>query len=414
MRVTIEPGKLSGRVRAVSSKSQAHRVLFCAAFSDHETLINDLIRSDDIDATLRAVAALGAQVKEEPERIRIVPVNREKVFCSTGCVTDGRIIDIGESGTTMRFLLPLLGTDGIATELKCHGRLGKRPMGELLSELSAKGMEFDQTDCSLRTRNRLLPGAYKLPGNVSSQYISALLTALPLLNGESTLEIMGDLSSAGYVDMTMDVLRTFGADIVPGDHMYVIKPAGAYHSPGEIRIEGDWSAGAYWIAAQSLGSDVTVEGLSDTSYQPDRAVKMLLIRIMAGDAEIDIDACPDLMPVLAVTAAGVSGQTRFVNAARLREKESDRIDTTEKMIKSLGGLCEADEDSLVVTGKPEGLSGGTVETFGDHRIAMSAAVASTICRKTVTINGADAVTKSYPGFWKDFSKCTTQSVTITD
>ena len=414
MKVTIEPGKLSGRVRAVSSKSQAHRVLFCAAFSDHETLIRDLIRSDDIDATIRAVTALGARVDEEPAGIRIIPVNREKICCAQDRMTKVQIIDIGESGTTLRFLLPLLGIDGFLTALKLHGRLGKRPMGELLRVLSAKGMLFEQTDCSLRASNRLSPGAYKLPGNVSSQYISALLTALPLLEGESTLEIQGDLSSAGYVDMTLDVLRRFGADIILDNNWYVIKPVGAYDSPGEICIEGDWSAGAYWIAAQFLGSDVTVEGLSDTSYQPDRAVNTLLPRIMAGDAEIDIDACPDLLPVLAVTAAGVSGQTRFVNAARLRAKESDRLDTTAKMIRSLGGMCETDQDSLVVIGKEEGLSGGTVESCGDHRIAMSAAIASTICRETVMISGADAVTKSYPDFWKDFSKCTTQSVTITD
>lgn len=414
MKVTIEPGKLSGCLKAVSSKSQAHRVLFCAAFSDHETLIKDLIRSDDIDATIRAVTALGARVDEEQEGFKIVPVNRKEICNAKDRMTDVRVIDIGESGTTLRFLLPLLGIDGIPTELKLYGRLGKRPMGELLSELSEKGMAFEQADCSLRTQNRLSPGMYRLPGNVSSQYISALLTALPLLTGESILEIRGDLSSAGYVDMTLDVLRRFGADIKLDHNRYGIKPVGAYDSPGEICIEGDWSAGAYWIAAQRLGSNVTVEGLSNTSYQPDRAVNSLLSRIMAGDAEIDIDACPDLLPVLAVTAAGVSGQTRFVNAARLRAKESDRLDTTAKMIRSLGGLCETEKDSFVVTGKEEGLSGGTVEACSDHRIAMSAAIASTICEKTVTINGADAVTKSYPDFWKDFSKCTTQSVTITD
>ena len=414
MRISIEPGKLSGRVRAVSSKSQAHRVLFCTAFSDRDTLIKDLIRSDDIDATIRSLVAIGAEAEEKPEGIKIKPVDREKTFNSADRMTDVRIIDIGESGTTLRFLLPLLGTDGIATELKLHGRLAKRPMGELLRELSEKGMEFELKDRSLFTRNRLSSGTYKLPGNVSSQYISALLTALPLMAGESSLEITGGLSSAGYVDMTLDVLRMFGADIVPYNHTYVIKPVGRYRSPGLISIEGDWSAAAYWIAAQSLGSDVTVDGLSDTSYQPDRAVKTFLSQIMAGNAEIDVDPCPDLLPVLAVTAAGVDGQTRFVNAARLRTKESDRLDATGKMIRALGGLCETDENTLTVIGKAEGLSGGTIEAFGDHRIAMSAAVASTICGKTVTINGADAVSKSYPDFWKDFSRCTTQSVTITE
>ena len=418
MRVKIEPGKLSGRVKAVSSKSQAHRVLFCAAFADRETLIRDLVRSDDIDATIRAGEALGADVKEVPEGMVMMPVGRDdpekKDSDYRSQKTHVRTIDIGESGTTLRFVLPLLGIDGKMTEIQMHGRLAQRPMEELLSELSKNGMDFDQTGQTLRTQNKLSHGAYRLPGNVSSQYISALLTALPLLAQESTIEITGDLSSSGYVDMTLDVLRMFGADVSLADKTYIIKPVGTYRSPGEISIEGDWSAGAYWIAAQSLGSDVAVTGLSDASYQPDRMVKTLLTRIKEGNAVIDIDPCPDLLPVLAVTAAGVSGQTRFVNAARLRTKESDRLETTKKMIKSLGGLCETDEDSMTVTGDSAGLKGGTVEAFGDHRITMSAAVASTICRETVTINGADAVSKSYPDFWKDFTRCTTQSVTITD
>ncbi|MBQ6312908.1 MAG: 3-phosphoshikimate 1-carboxyvinyltransferase [Lachnospiraceae bacterium] len=418
MKVIIEPGKLSGHVRAISSKSQAHRVLFCAAFADRETLIRDLIRSDDIDATIRACEVLGADVHEVPEGITIVPVDRDnprkRVYYSGGRMTNVRTIDIGESGTTLRFLLPLLGVDGEMTEIQMHGRLSQRPMKELLRELAKKGMDSDQLGDALRTQNKLVHGAYRLPGNVSSQFISSLLIALPLLKRGSTLEITGDLSSSGYVDMTLDVLRMFGADIILDDHAFVIHPIGTYRSPGEISIEGDWSAAAYWIAARSLGSDVTVEGLSDTSYQPDRAVNTLLRQIMTGDAEIDIDACPDLLPVLAVAAAGADGHTRFVNAARLRMKESDRIDTTANMIRALGGVCETDADSLIVTGKADGLTGGTVEASGDHRIAMSAAIASTICREQVTINGAEAVTKSYPGFWKEFTKCTTQSVTTTD
>ena len=397
MKVIIEPGKLSGHVRAISSKSQAHRVLFCAAFADRETLIRGLVRSDDIDATIRACEVLGADVNEGSEGITIVPVDRDnprkRVYYSRGQMTNVRTIDIGESGTTLRFILPLLGIDGEMTEIQMHGRLSQRPIKELLRELAKKGMDSDQLGYALRAQNKLVHGAYRLPGNVSSQFISSLLIALPLLTRGSTLEITGDLSSSGYVDMTLDVLRMFGADIVLDDHVFIIHPIGTYRSPGEISIEGDWSAAAYWIAARSLGSDVTVEGLSDASYQPDRAVNTLLRQIMAGDAEIDIDTCPDLLPVLA---------------------ESDRIDSTANMIRALGGVCETDADSLTVTGRADGLTGGTVETFGDHRIAMSAAIASTICREQVTINGAEAVTKSYPGFWKEFSECTTQSVTITD
>ncbi|MBQ6354500.1 MAG: 3-phosphoshikimate 1-carboxyvinyltransferase [Lachnospiraceae bacterium] len=418
MKVIIEPGKLSGHVRAISSKSQAHRVLFCAAFADRETLIRGLVRSDDIDATIRACEVLGADVNEGLEGITIVPVDRDnprkRVYYSRGQMTNVRTIDIGESGTTLRFILPLLGIDGEMTEIQMHGRLSQRPMKELLRELAKKGMDSDQLGYALRTQNKLLHGAYRLPGNVSSQFISSLLIALPLLTRGSTLEITGDLSSSGYVDMTLDVLRMFGADIVLDDHVFVIHPIGTYRSPGEISIEGDWSAAACWIAARSLGSDVMVEGLSDASYQPDRAVNTLLRQIMAGDAEIDIDTCPDLLPVLAVAAAGADGYTRFVNAARLRMKESDRIDSTANMIRALGGVCETDADSLTVTGRADGLTGGTVETFGDHRIAMSAAIASTICREQVTINGAEAVTKSYPDFWKELSECTTQLVTITD
>ncbi|MBR2752607.1 MAG: hypothetical protein IKE02_02660, partial [Lachnospiraceae bacterium] len=190
MKVMIEPGKLSGHVRAISSKSQAHRVLFCAAFADHETLIRDLIRSDDIDATIRACEVLGADVHEVPEGITIVPVDRDnprkRVYYSGGRMTNVRTIDIGESGTTLRFILPLLGIDGEMTEIQMHGRLSQRPMKELLRELAKKGMDSDQLGYALRAQNKLVHGAYRLPGNVSSQFISSLLIALPLLTRGST------------------------------------------------------------------------------------------------------------------------------------------------------------------------------------------------------------------------------------
>lgn len=407
MRLTIHPGNLSGCVAAVSSKSQAHRAIFLAAFADRSTRIICRGISEDIEASLRAVEMLGAGVTRDEDELLITPADRSRT------IAEMKRFDCGESGTTLRFVLPMIGVRGMTVNIRTHGRLGSRPLKELGRELTKQGMIFDQTAIATEALGRLAAGRFELPGNVSSQYISALLMALPMLDGPSEIVIDGPVSSEGYIEMTLKMMEVFGVTVERTDYGFKIEPAGSYRSPGEITVEGDWSAAAFWLTARALGSDIEVAGLQTDSEQGDRAVEALLERVSAGDAEIDIDPTPDLLPALAVAAAVTEGRTHFVNASRLRAKESDRLETTAAMLRELGAVCEVKEDALIVQGSVKGtggaadqtlcrLHGGEVNAAGDHRIAMSAAIAATVCDSEVTISGAESVAKSYPGFWEDY------------
>ncbi len=416
MDLRIDTGRLKGAVNAPASKSMAHRALFCAAFADGETLIQGAGESEDILATLNAVEALGAVYRNNGGDILVRPVSlcgrEERTKYELRMKMEGmppgvHRFDCGESGTTLRFALPLLGLNGETGEIKMHGRLGVRPLRELIRELSHNGMAFDQSGHMICTQGKLRCGTYRLPGNVSSQYISALLTALPLADGPSRIEIEGPVSSAAYVNMTLEMVKLFGAEITREDHTFIIKPAGVYHSPGTVQIEGDWSSAAFWMTANALGSDVSVEGLKTDSIQPDREVNAILPRILAGGSVIDVDACPDLLPVLSVAAAVSPGTTTFAGAARLRAKESDRLEGAASVINALGGKAEAAGDQLIVEGTGKAgeigtLRGGTVSACGDHRLAMSAAIAATVCEGPVNILGAETAAKSYPEFWNDY------------
>ncbi len=397
MITTIEPKKLCGTVEAVASKSQAHRALFLAAVSDRPTRIFCNNISEDIEATLRAVGAMGAHVNREDGSILIDPVS------SGSAERTLQRLDCGESGTTLRFILPMIGALNGIIEIRTHGRLMNRPIYGLTSELSRHGMSVDQTGISIEVIGRLTGGTFELPGNVSSQFISALLMALPLLDEPSELIIDGPVSSGAYVDMTLVMMERFGVSVQKEGDRYLIEPVERYRSPGEIIVEGDWSAAAFWVAADAIGSEINITGLNASSIQGDSDVRDLIDRIKAGNARIDIDAVPDLLPALAVVAAVTEGPTSFVNAARLRDKESDRLESTAAMIRALGGSCELTEDSLTVRGSANGrLNGGRVDAAGDHRIAMSAAVAASVCEGEVTITGAETAAKSYPRFWEDY------------
>ena len=325
----------------------------------------------------------------------------------SGVSAEVRSFDCGESGTTYRFVLPLVGINGETTEIKMHGKLGERPVRELMRELAKKGMAFDMMRIKATAQGKLESGTFRLPGNVSSQFISALLTALPLVEGESRIEVEGPVSSEAYIQMTEDTVRMFGGKITREGNTFIVDPVSVYHSPGTVQVEGDWSSAAFWLTANALGSDIAVTGTDEASRQSDKAVTSLLPRILAGGSVIDVDACPDLLPVLSVAAAVSPGTTTFTGAGRLREKESDRLEASADMITALGGKALVQEDQLTVegTGSEKGLgtlAGGTVNSCGDHRIAMSAAAAATVCSGPVTVTDAQSAAKSYPEFWNDY------------
>ena len=407
---TLLSGLRTGVIRIPASKSQAHRMLICAALSESPShLILDGF-SADIEATLQCLEALGARFTQEADGLSIIPIETRPAYAK---------LDAGESGSTLRFLLPVLGALGVRAEVRMHGRLPERPLSPLWEVLEAHGMQLRQDGAVLHTDGQLCAGDYCLPGNVSSQFISGLLFALPLLGDDSTLTVTGALQSARYVAMTEQALAAAGIFTKKDGQVWQIGGGQRYAAPAVQTVEGDWSNAAFFLCMGALSeTGVTVAGLNPASLQADRAITELLTRFgteltVSGQTvtvrrgalhgiTLDAGPIPDLIPVVSCLAALCEGETRIKNAARLRLKESDRLQSTAALISVLGGSVRELPDGLVIYGRAR-LSGGTADACGDHRIAMSAAMAACGCEGPVTVLGSECVAKSYPAFWEDFA-----------
>ena len=385
MIAAVTPGPLRGTIPAIASKSAAHRLLLCAAFSDAPTVLECASAGQDMDATVRCLRALGAKIEETDGKLAVSPIEEPN---------PDAVLDVGESGSTLRFLLPVVCAIGAGARFVLHGRLAERPLEPLWSELIRCGAGLEKEDNVIRVSGALRENRFALAANVSSQFLSGVLLALPILGG-GELTLTTELQSAGYLDMTVDALRRFGAEIIREDRVIRVAP-GALRSPGICPVEGDWSNAAFWLCA-----GVTVTGLDPDSRQGDRVAPACIGAIRAGNAVIDCGDIPDLVPPLAALAATCPGVTRFENAARLRLKESDRIAATVRMLSGLGAKAGEMSDGLWVEGA-ERLRGGTVDGANDHRIVMAAAIAAAHCETPVRIRGAEAAGKSYAAFWADF------------
>lgn len=420
MKKTIVPSELFGEVNIIESKSQAHRLLICAALAREKSEIICRATSEDIDATVRCLNALGAEI-----------IRTEKGFCVDPIseIKEDAFMDCGESGSTLRFLLPVVGALGAKARLKLSGRLPHRPLEPLWSELCAHGMNLskpaeDIIECS----GQLESGDFTLPGNISSQYISGLLFALPLLEEDSRLIITGKTESQAYIKMTTSVLGRFSVNITPAENGFDIA-GGQRFIPAQFTsaAEGDWSNAAFWLCAGAFSKrGIVCKGLDPESLQGDKAVIEILRRFGAEVEAVEdgfsvksapltgcaIDAAniPDLVPVLAVCACAAQGETRIINAERLRIKESDRLKTVSQTLGALGADITETADGLIIKGCGSLKGGAEVDACGDHRIAMSAAVASCICEQPIAISGAEAVNKSYPSFWEEMEKLHCEAV----
>ena len=399
MDLQITPKKLSGAVTPPPSKSQAHRLLIAAALAEGTSTLHNIARSQDIEATLRCVTALGGSWTEtSPGTLTVTGIGGRRF-------SGGELprLDCGESGSTLRFFIPIalaVAGGGIFTG---HGRLMERPQGPYFQLFDKKGIFYEQKDGVLTVRGALTPGEYVLPGNVSSQFFTGLLFALPLLDGVSAVVSSTEIESQAYITMTLEAMRQAGVPVAerPGLRSFEVLHA-AYH-PFAATVEADWSQAAFWYAANFLDSRVEIRDLNPDSGQGDKVVSEFYWQLARpGDAEIDVSGCPDLLPPLAVMAAVRSGTTRFVNAARLRIKESDRLSTITAALTALGAEVHEEPDRLIIVGKPS-LPGGTVDCANDHRIAMMAAIAATGCTGPVTVLGAECVQKSYPDFWEVYN-----------
>lgn len=384
MDITIFPGKLSGTLQAIPSKSQAHRLLICAAFSDKPTELICPDTNRDIEATASCLNGIGASITRTESGYFITPISETPTSAELCCA---------ESGSTLRFILPIVGALGIDTLIHMEGRLPYRPLSPLWEEMERMGCCLIRpTDNTIRCNGKLKPGSYTIDGGVSSQYITGLLFALSLIKGQCSLTITGKLQSEPYVNMTRQALSIFGAN--PED------PAASYHTPGKLQVEGDWSNGAFFLAAKSMGSKLDISGLDNNSAQGDKACLSLLQKL---DHYCVIDAAdiPDLVPILAVTAGAKQG-AEFTNIARLRLKESDRVASVTEMLQNFGIKVEATANTMKIY--PGKYGSCTINAYGDHRIAMAAAIAATVSYGPVTILGAQCVEKSYPKFWDEYKR----------
>ncbi len=388
MDLIIHPGKLSGTLSVISSKSQAHRLLICAAFADGITELYCPEVNRDMDATVACLNALGADIQRTSYGYRVNPV---------ASINPAAVLPCRDSGSTLRFLLPVVGALGADALFQTEGRLSQRPLSPLWEEMNRMGcsLSFEGAD-QIRCTGRLRPGNYQIDGGVSSQFITGLLLATALIPGQSRIIVTGKAESRPYIAMTQQVMELFGCS---SEH-YAITGGTPFHTPGRITVEGDWSNGAFFLAANALGSSIQISNLSPDSIQGDRAAASLLPRLK-NKCTLSAADIPDLVPVLSVVAACGQG-AEFTDIRRLRLKESDRVESVLAMIRALGGYAEATENTLTVHGT--GLTGGTVDCANDHRIAMAAAIAATACEYDVVLMGAECVEKSYPKFFEEYRR----------
>lgn len=400
---------LSGKINAISSKSDAHRLLICAALADEQTIIRCNVMSKDIAATVDCLKAMGADIKVEKDIIMVTPAPFK---------TQAEL-DCSESGSTLRFLLPVVSALGIDAVISGHGRLPERPLSPLKEEMGKNGIIFHTgSRFPLHISGQLTAGNYELAGNVSSQFISGLLFALPLLRGDSKIKLIPPVESRSYIKITLSALKKFGIEITEEENLFIIKGNQKYRSPKETAVDGDWSNSAFFLCAGALGGDsVTVTGLDIASPQGDKKILDVLKNMgadisVSGDGvtvkadslsgtTVDASDIPDLVPIISVTAALISGETQIKNAGRLRLKECDRLAAVYDMLTAVGiSVTQTNDGLIIIGGSP---TGGKIDGCNDHRMVMSAAILGLFCSEPVNITDAQAVEKSYPNFFEDFN-----------
>lgn len=417
--IEIIPSLLRGKINIPPSKSMSHRAIIAAGLSEGESLIENIILSEDILASIEAMKSFGVEVDIsdlDEDGICHLRIRGRKEL---SLVNDE--IDCNESGSTLRFLVPFAGLIGGKVTYVGRGKLVERPLDTYYEIFQEQGIFFENKDgqLPLTIKGKLKPGSFKIRGDISSQFITGLLFVLPLLKGDSKIIITTDLESRGYVDLTIDMLKRFSIEIENNKYKeFYIKGNQSYKAT-DYRVEGDFSQAAFFIVAGILGEEMECRDLNIESLQADKII-LDIVKRMGADLSldndivrvrksltkgitIDVSQCPDLVPILAVLGALSQGTTRIVNAERLRIKESDRLKAISTELSKLGADVKEVGDGLVIRGK-EGLQGGTVNSWNDHRIAMALSIASTKCSQGVIIENSRAVEKSYPNFWKDFEK----------
>ena len=423
--IRIKPGRIKGSVKIPPSKSMAHRAIICASLSKGVSRISNIDFSDDIIATIDGMRSLGAEIEIKENLLIIDGTGFLKNISQSGnsdlstsgsCRnTAGDIsssadnspitVDCNESGSTLRFLIPISIAYKNHVRFIGKGNLGKRPLNTFYDIFDRQKIEysFKEDELNLVINGKLQGDIFEVKGNISSQFISGLLFTLPLLEKDSKIVITTVLESKGYIDLTLDMLNKFGIEIVNNNYREFLIRGGQSYRPMDYKVEGDYSQAAFFFSANALGNNVDCLDLDPDSFQGDKVCIDILEKMETELHEIDASQCPDIIPVLTVVASLSKGETRVINGQRLRIKECDRLNAICTELNKLGANIVELDDGLIINGV-ETLKGGHVHSHKDHRIAMSLAIASTRCEEDVILEEPDCVSKSYPDFWKDFKK----------
>ena len=412
----INPSKIKGEVKIPPSKSMAHRAIICAALSEGLCIIENIDYSDDIIATIDAMNSLGAKIVKHKDHIKVIGV-----YGSDEKAQETRVIDCNESGSTLRFLVPISLLFRGSSKFIGRGNLGKRPLTTYYNIFEKQGIKYsyEEDNLNLVINGELKPGTFEVEGNVSSQFITGLLFTLPLLKEDSKIIITTEMESRGYIDLTLRAMSDFGIEIINNNYREFIIKGNQKYNARNYRVEGDYSQAAFFLCADSLGNDVLCKDLDLNSLQGDKEVIDILERMNvvfnANDigvkgttngeltsTVIDGSQCPDIIPVLTSVAALTKGTTEIINAGRLRIKECDRLAAVTSELNKLGAKIIEKEDGLVVTGVEKLQGGVDVWSHKDHRIAMTLAIASTRCEEPIVIKDYECIAKSYPNFFEDF------------
>lgn len=400
---------LKGSIKIPPSKSLSHRAIIAASLAKGQSRIENLIQSKDIIATTNCMENLGASFIKE---------DTYTVSGSQPLLLKNKVFDCHESGSTLRFMIPIAMLVNEAVTFIGSGKLVSRPLDPYIDLFQEQNISYTHKGAlPLKVEGSFKAGTYKIRGDISSQFITGLLYALPLVDGESIIEITTDLESKGYIDLTLDILEKFGVSIINNHYKQFIIKGNQHYSPTNYYVEGDFSQIAFWVVAGLIGGDIQCLDMNLDSKQGD--IELLdIVKRMGGSITIgksidvkkssthhtiiDGSQCPDIIPVLAVLASVSTGTTEIINAGRLRIKECDRLRATAQELNKLGADVTEMENGLIIKGK-ESLKGGTVSGWNDHRIVMAMTVASLVCQEDVIIEGPDAITKSYPHFFEDFT-----------
>lgn len=409
--VIITPSELCGAVTVPPSKSDVHRAIICAALARGKSRISPVALSNDIKATIGCIEALGAKTQLENDTLTVDGTN---TFTNKNAT-----LDCFESGSTLRFLIPVAASGGVTAEFIGQGRLPERPIGIYTEALPKSGVDCKtQGGLPLVISGKLKSGEFEIPGDVSSQFITGLLLALPLCDGDSKIILTSPLESAAYIDITIDVMKKFGVKAQKTDYGYFVEGNQEYVSC-DYKTHGDWSQAAFFMVAGALKGEITVNSVDITSSQGDKEIAEILKRFGAEvtlsensvtvkhkeliATDIDASQIPDLVPILTVAAAFAKGTTNITNAGRLRIKESDRLSAIADALNSVGAMVFELSDGLVIEGKKQ-IHKGTVNGCNDHRIVMAMSIATLMSTDDITISDAQSINKSYPTFFEDYNK----------